>query len=487
MMTDTPRRPVRTFVLGSLCGAVAFTALFTGALTADAGHPAANTLGTQFSDVAEAVLPSVVWIRTTTITQVPDGRFPGGDDFFRRFFDEGRAPETREFRQRGIGSGVIIDEGGIIVTNHHVAGEADELEVTLSDGRKFDAKLVGTDPGTDLAVIQLVGDATDLTALGLGDSDALRLGEVVMAVGNPFGLEGSVSLGIVSAKGRTSVGKNRYENFIQTDAAINQGNSGGALVNMRGELVGINDMILSPGAMFGGGGNVGIGFAIPTNQARPIIDSLLAKGRVDRGWLGVHIQDLTPAMTAGFSLEEGTKGVILAKVTDGSPAAKAGVRDGDVVVSVDGTPTTDTDDLRNLIAAAGPGHKATLRLFRDGKPKRVVVELGEMPGSPEVVASRSREDDVGEDVEIDGLYLGELEDYPSMRFRGGPDRGVIVTAVVPGSAAAEAELRTGDVIVEVNQARVTSVAEFKRAVEAAEGPPLLRVRRGEAGIYTVLD
>jgi len=476
------------FVLGSLCGAALFTGLFTGALTADAGPPV-GAVGTQYSDVAEGVLPAVVWIETTTITQVPDGRFSGGEDFFRRFFDESPpSREPREFRRRGLGSGVIIDEDGYIVTNHHVAGEADELEVTLSDGRKFDARLVGTDPGTDLAVIKLTGDVSGLTALDLGDSDALRLGEVVMAIGNPFGLAGSVSLGIVSAKERTSVGKNRYENFIQTDAAINQGNSGGALVNMRGELVGINDMIVSPGSMMGGGGNVGIGFAIPTNQARPIIDSLITKGRVDRGWLGVHIQNLTPAMTAGFSLDDGTRGVILAKVAEGSPAEKAGVRDGDVVVALDGTPTQDTDDLRNLVAAAGPGHDAKLEIYRNGKRKRIVVKLGEMPGERRAVSSRdeARESDRG--TEIDGLYLGELDDHRSLtRFTKGVRSGVVVLGVVSGSAAADAELRTGDIIVEVNRAPVGSVADFKAAVKSTDGPPLLLVRRGEASIYSVLD
>jgi serine protease Do len=502
-MTNATLRPTRRpFLLGSLCGAAAIATLLVGGFTLDddpvesaallspsaafAGHPAAAAVGTQFSDVAEAVLPSVVWIETVTITHPSDSRFGGNREFFGRFFDDRSQGGQRQHRERGLGSGVIISDDGYIVTNHHVAGEADELEVTLNDGRKFDAKLVGTDPDTDLAVLKLQGEVTGLAPLNLGDSEALRLGEVVMAVGNPFGLRGSVSLGIVSAKDRNSVGQNRYENFIQTDAAINQGNSGGALVNMSGELVGINNMIFSPTTRFGAGGNVGIGFAIPSNQARPIIDSLISKGRVDRGWLGVHIQDLTPAMTAGFSLEAETRGVILAQVTDGSPAEKGGVKDGDVVVSVDGNPTDDTTDLRNLIAAAGPGHKAKLEIYRNGKRKSLTVKLGELPRTNAPPAEVAVEEEKG--VDVDGLQLGELKAYrDGFGLPADLRNGVVVTGVAPGSSAADAKLRMGDVIVEVNQVPVKSVPTFLRALNAAPAASLLLVRRGKATIYVALD
>jgi serine protease Do len=507
MTHPRPRPTLRTFLLGSFCGAAAFTALLAGGITADDGPPgeapglaglgpglalagpAASSVGTQFSDVAESVLPSVVWIDTTTIMSMPNGPMFGFPDFFGRSFGESRPRgEQREFSQRGLGSGVVISGDGYIVTNHHVAGTADQLRVTLSDGRKFDAELVGTDPATDLAVIKLVGDVSDLPALTLGDSEALRLGEVVMAIGNPFGLSGSVSLGIVSAKERTSVGINRYENFIQTDAAINRGNSGGALVNMRGELIGINTMIYSPNMGFGQGGNVGIGFAIPSDQARPIIKSLIAKGTVDRGWLGVHIQDLSPDMTAGFSVAPDTRGVIVAKVTDDSPAAKAGMKDADIIVSVDGTPTEDTNDLRNAIAAAGPGHKARIEVFRDGKRKRVTVKLGEAPGAPTRRLAVLEDEREAGAVEIDGLHLGDLPTYRS-RVRVASDirSGVVVLSVEPGTAAADSELKPGDIIVEVNRAPVRSIAEFEQAVRATKGPPLLLVRRAGATIYMVLD
>jgi serine protease Do len=512
MTASKTRGSAHTFFLGSLCGVAAFTALVASSVTdrgpapgeqagalaaleppaARAEHPAAASVGTQYSDVAEAVLPAVVWIDTTTIMQVPDGSF-SGDDLMRRFFgDNGRGQsKPREFSQRGLGSGVIISPDGTIVTNHHVAGEADELQVTLNDGRKFEAKLVGTDPATDLAVIRLVGDVDGLPTVPLGNSDSLRLGEVVMAIGNPFGLSGSVSLGIVSAKERSGMGINRYENYIQTDAAINRGNSGGALVNMRGQLVGINDAIYSPGngmMGFGGGGNVGIGFAIPTNQAGPIIDSLIAKGTVDRGWLGVHIQDLTAEMTAGFAVGRDTKGVIIARVAEGSPAEKAGVKDGDIVVSVDGTKTEDTEDLRNLIAMAGPGHAARVEVLRNGKGKRLTVRLGAMPDQDKARVAVAEKEPEEESVQVDGLHLGELEQF-RRRFRvdEGIRDGVVVTAVEPGSSAAEAELKAGDIIVEVNRAGVNSVKDFQRAVNSTDGPPLLLVRRGAATIYMVLE
>ncbi len=351
-----------------------------------AANPAAlNGNLTVLSDVAEAVLPAVVNIRATKVARGHGGPF-FDDPFFRRFFGQ-RGDEQKEQRSLSRGSGVLVGADGLVLTNNHVVSDSDEVVVALSDGREFPAELVGTDPRSDLAVIRLQGAPTDLVALELGSSEAMRLGEVVLAVGNPFGLEGTVTMGIVSAKGRSDVGIVDYEDFIQTDAAINPGNSGGALVNTRGELVGINTAILS-----GTGGSQGVGFSIPTDLARPIMQSLLDNGRVDRGWLGVYIRDATPAAYdfQKLRLPEDLRGVFVDGFAEGSPAAVAGLRKGDVIIQVDGRATSTSSRLRNTVAHMPAGHTVDLDLMRMGKRMTVSVPLDPLPDEVPERGSRSR-------------------------------------------------------------------------------------------------
>jgi len=313
--------------------------------------------GANIADVVERVVPSVVSVWSTRIGRVPIGSFRGGGP---------------GLSQAGLGSGVVIAPG-TVVTNSHVVAEATELKVTTSDKHEYEAEVVGTDPKSDLAVLKLKGDTTRLVPMQLGDSSRLRLGDVVLAVGNPFGVGQTVTMGIVSAKGRANMGIVDYEDFIQTDAAINPGNSGGALVDMEGRLVGINTAILSRT-----GGNVGIGFAIPTNMAKPILDSLEQRGRVVRGWLGVSIQDVDQALASAMKLPNVT-GVLVAGVQAGTPAARAGLKKGDVIVKLAGREVEGAGQFRNAIAASGAGSSVNLQLLRGGEAVALDVALAEMP------------------------------------------------------------------------------------------------------------
>ncbi len=428
------------------------------------------------ADVAEAVLPSVVNISSTHVGEMdPFGFGPFGDDpMFRHFFGQPFEDLPREFRQQGSGSGVIVSADGVVLTNSHVVAMAESITVTLSDGREFEGELVGADPRSDVAVIRLL-DAKGLPPLPLGDSDALRLGETVLAVGNPFGLNGSVTMGIVSAKGRANVGIVDYEDFIQTDAAINPGNSGGALVNLRGELVGVNTAILSRT-----GGYQGVGFAIPANMVEPIMEALLTDGRVARGWLGVRIQDLRPDLAEAFEVGA-TDGVLVGDVVPGSPAEEAGVQRGDVVVALDGAEVSSAAELRNVVGMRLPGSRVKLKLVRDGRNKVLTVKLGELPEEGQTVAATRDAPDLG------GLVVAPLDGSTRARLDLPADvRGVVVTDVQPFGRAAEAGLRTGDVIVEVNRVAVESVEAFGEAAGDGENVLLLVWRDGSTR-WVVLD
>ena len=431
------------------------------------------------TEVAEQVVPSVVNISTTRTVKARPSPFQQ-NPFFREFFGPFGGPHRapRERQESSLGSGVIVTEDGVILTNNHVVAQADEVQVTLSDGRELEAEVVGTDPQSDVAVVKLKGEVPEnLQPLRFGDSSALRLGEVVLAVGNPFGVGQTVTMGIVSATGRSQVGIVDYEDFIQTDAAINPGNSGGALVNMRGELVGVNTAILSRT-----GGYQGIGFAIPSDMARPIMESLVTTGKVSRGWLGVGIQDLDRDLAAAMELKV-EQGVLLSDVMPGSPAAKAGLKRGDVVVAVDGQAITSSGELRNRIAAKAPGTEVALTLVRDGKQKVVNVTLGALAESPAAKAEVERDEGV-----LSGLEVSNLT--PSVRDRYEvPKRvadGVVVTGVQQGSPAARVGLREGDVILEMNRKRVTSVDELRKLNRQAEGSVLLLVSRQGNTIYLAL-
>ena len=429
------------------------------------------------ADVAERVVPSVVSVSATRIVRAQP-MHPFFREFGREFGAPGMGP--REQEQQGLGSGVIVTRDGVVLTNNHDIAQAEDIQVTLSDGRKLEAEVVGTDPQSDLAVVRIQGKVPDdLQPLPFGDSAALRLGEVVLAVGNPFGVGQTVTMGIVSAKGRSSVGIVDYEDFIQTDAAINPGNSGGALVNLRGELVGVNTAILSRS-----GGYQGIGFAIPTSMARPIMDSLLSDGKVARGWLGVAIQDVDADLAAAMNLGA-VRGVLISDVTPDSPAARAGLQRGDVIVALDGQPMTDSSRLRNYVAARDPGSKAALDIMRDGKKLRVDVNLGTLPNSQVARA----ESEVGK---RDGLLLGvQVANLtPRLRMRYNvPDElqsGVLVTEVSPGSRAYRAGLRAGDVIVELDRQPVDSVATLDALNREVKSAALLLVSRQGRTVFLPL-
>jgi serine protease Do len=405
------------------------------------------------AEVVAAVKPSVVNIASTKIIK------GGGtmsspffhDPFFRRFFgDDPRFPERqKEHKQSGLGSGVIVDKDGYILTNNHVIKGADEIKVTLSDKREFKGKVIGTDQKTDLAVIKI--DSDNLPVIRLGDSEKLQVGETVLAIGIPFGLSHTVTSGIVSATGRANVGIADYEDFIQTDAAINPGNSGGALVNVRGELIGINTAIFSTS-----GGYQGIGFAIPSAMAKNVMQSLIKTGKVTRGWLGVTIQPLTPELSKQFGLED-EKGVLVGDVVEDSPAEKAGIQRGDVIVEFDGREVKDATNLRNIVAGTAPNTGVSLKLLREGKPKTVQVKIVEMSSEVQTASKTSGNHLNGVSVQPLTPQLRESLDIPKRIT------GVVIADIEDGSPA-DGILMKNDVIVEINRNRITNMNEYEKVV-----------------------
>lgn len=413
-----------------------------------------------FVNIAKAVKPAVVNIfskRTGRQGQGPHMR-PFDDPFFRRFFGEEffrRFERPREPMERSMGSGVIVDPSGLIVTNNHVVSGADEIKVLLDDKREFKAELIGTDPKTDLAVLRI--EAKNLPTVPWADSDQLEVGEFVLAVGNPFGLNQTVTMGIVSAVGRARMGIAEYEDFIQTDAAINPGNSGGPLVNERGELVGINTAIFSRS-----GGNMGIGFAVPSNMARSILDQLVKTGRVVRGWLGVSIQDLSPELAAQFGISE-AKGVLVSDVLNDSPAERAGLERGDVIVGFDGKPVENPGQLRNVVAQTEVGKKALVKVIRDNRTRTVKVTVGEQPRN----LARAGIQEPGKSATPAGLLSGiEVRDldsnWASRLGLARKERGVVVVRVRPDGAAEGAGVREGDIILEINRQTVADLEDYER-------------------------
>ena len=413
----------------------------------------------------EQVTPGVVNIAVQG--RVATQRNPLFDDpFFRRFFNVPQQPTERKFRAAG--SGVIVDaEKGYILTNNHVIANADKVTVTLRDGRKLEAKVVGADPEVDIAVIQV--PAENLTAVPMGDSENLKVGDFVIAIGNPFGIGQTVTSGIVSALGRSGLGIEGYEDFIQTDASINPGNSGGALVDLKGQLIGVNTAIVGPG-----GGNVGIGFAIPINMARSIMEQLIATGEVRRGQLGVHIQNLTPDIAAALGVDA-KRGAVVAQVGKGSPAAKAGIEAGDVIVAVNDEPVENASDLRNKIGLMPIDKPVTLEVLRGGDRRTVTVRL-----APRATATASANDI---DPRLAGAEFGPIQ--PGTPGYGQIE-GVQVRGIAKGSPAWNAGLRPGDIIGSVNRMRVRSPAKFAEAVRQVKGPLLLNIRRGDAALFLVI-
>ncbi len=434
---------------------------------AHATLPVADETGKSLPTLApmlERATPAVVNIATRGRVRIQENPL-FNDPFFRHFFDLPRQP--RERITQSLGSGVIVDaEKGYILTNNHVIDKAEEIEVTLLDGRKLKAKIVGTDPATDVAVIQV--KAKNISALPLADSDRLRVGDFVVAIGNPFGLGQTVTSGIISALGRTGLGIEGYEDFIQTDASINPGNSGGALVNLRGELVGINTAIFSQS-----GGNIGIGFAIPINMAHEVMQQLIAHGRVERGMLGVQVQDLTPELAQAFDIPN-RKGVVISAVIPGSAAEKAGLKPGDIIVAINGRPVEDSADVRNTIGLIRVGSGVKLTILRDGKERIIHATIGE----------EQRAEMAGEKIHpyLKGAVLGEIGENSPLYER---IKGVVVVDVAPGSRAWRAGLRKGDVILSANRRPVSNLRQLRKAVKGKERL-LLNIQRGNAALFLLL-
>lgn len=432
-----------------------------------AGTPAVMAQSGEVPSLApmlEKVLPGVVSIAVQGHLPVEENPLQS-DPLFRRYFGLPEQPQPQEREFQAAGSGVVIDPGrGFVITNNHVVEKADEITVILSDGRHLKAEKVGTDPATDVAVVRIPVEG--LMGLPLGDSDQLRVGDYVVAVGNPFGLEQTVTSGIVSALGRSGLGIEGYESFIQTDASINPGNSGGALVNLRGELVGINSAIIGPS-----GGNIGIGFAIPINMARQVMEQLVAYGKVTRGQLGVSIQDLTPELADALKVQA-QEGALVARVNPKSPAEQAGLEASDVIVKVNGKKVRNSSDLRNKIGLLPADSEVTLDIIHKGAAKRITVRLAEaVPERVEVP------DKVGA---LSGLTLGSIE--PGMPLYGRVE-GALILEVKPGSKAASAGLQAGDVIVGVNQEPVRSPDDVIEIASSAGEKLLLQVMRGSAVMF----
>jgi serine protease Do len=450
-------------------------------------------MGKAFASIAEKTSPAVVAIKVEKRVTVnyPSFQSPFGDepfdpfsdDFFDKFFRR-RAPQQqpqqprsspkREFRQTGQGSGFIVSEDGYILTNNHLVGDVDEVMVTLTNGRSFTAKIIGTDPDSDVAVIKI--DANNLPTLKLADSDKIEVGQWVVAIGNPFGLSHTVTAGIVSAKGRSGLGISAYEDFIQTDAAINPGNSGGPLVDLDSKVVGINTAIIGPGS------NIGIGLAIPINLAKNSYEQIVSKGSVTRGYLGVAIQDLTPELAEQFDVNN-TKGVLVPDVTADSAAEKAGIKSGDVIVEFDGQPVEKASELQNKVAMKKPGTKVEIVVLRNGKRKTLTAELEKRP-SKEVLEAASG----SASSEKLGVSVQNLTDELAKRYGYEDLKGAIVTEVEPDSPAARAGIQPGSLIQEVNRQPVENTRQFNEEIQKAaeQGKVMLRVRYENRSIFLIL-
>ncbi len=440
--------------------------------------PQTEKLSSTFRDAAKSVSPAVVYISTVyTVKGIPDQlqKF-FGEEFFRRFF--GGTPEKQERQRRGLGSGFIVNQEGYILTNSHVVEKADEINVMLPDKREFTAEVIGTDPKSDVAVIKIDAEKT-LPVVELGDSETAEVGDWVLAVGNPYGLSETVTAGIVSAEGRANIGIVDYEDFIQTDAAINPGNSGGPLVNSRGEVIGLNTAIFSRS-----GGYQGIGFAIPINMARDVMDSLIAHGRVIRGWLGVVIQPVTEKIAQSFGLKE-AKGTLIGDVLKESPAEKAGLQRGDVIISFDGKAIETPNELKNIVARTEVDKTVPVKLIRDGEQKTLKVTVGEQ--EPEKMAQKEKEKE--SPSARFGLHVQELTPQIAQQLGYTKAKGVVISQVDPGSPADEAGLQRGDLIQEVDRQKVTSVSEYRNQLSSIKKDEsfLLLVRRGKNTLYVVVN
>jgi serine protease Do len=448
--------------------------------------PAEGPSRTGFAPVVKGVLPDVVNISTSKVVKATDhpgmenGMPDGMPPFFQQFFgqqfgpnSENRSMRPHDQREDSLGSGVIVSPDGYILTNNHVVDGATDVRVTLADKRQLKATVVGTDPKTDIAVLKVEG--SDFPAITIGDSSKVQVGDYALAIGDPFGVGQTVTMGIISALNRGNLGIEDYEDFIQTDAPINPGNSGGALVNDRGELVGINTAILSHGS----GGNEGIGFAIPINMARGVMSQILDHGKVNRAYLGIMVQDITPGISKAMNLKD-MKGVLVGDVSPSGPAQRSGVQRGDVILELNGKPMEDSRALRNTISMMDPTATVKLKLMRNGSPTDVSVKLGELPTDKE----HAETEEGPSEKALNGVTVENL-DAESTRQLGLPaaTAGVVVTDINPSSPLASAGLRRGDVIQEVNHQPVKNVTQLEEAVRKAGKSPLLLVNRKGSTLF----
>ena len=447
-------KPLLLMSLLSVCGSTSLTLQAAGMPPYVDGQPVPS-----LAPMLERAMPAVVNISTSTNIRVSENPLMQ-DPFFREFFN---VPEQLQRQQKNsLGSGVIIDSNqGLVLTNNHVIDKADKIMVTLHDGRQLNAELIGTDPASDIAIIRVPGN--NLTQLPIADSSQLKVGDFVVAIGSPFGLSQTVTSGIVSALGRSGLGIEKFENFIQTDASINPGNSGGALVNLRGELIGMNTAILAPN-----GGNVGIGFAIPTNMIMTIKESLVKHGEVRRGLLGVTTQDLTPELVSAFNLEN-KQGAAISRIENNSPAAKAGLEPGDIIVAANGKPVKNSQDINNIIGLLQIGDKVSIEFFRGNEKKEVTTTIGK-PVQPQLA---------GENLHrlLQGTVLGVTQKDQV--------EGILLEKINTSSYAWRVGLRPGDVIISANRYRVRNLEELKQVVDP-NNALLINIQRGQEGFFVVL-
>lgn len=463
---------------------------------ADTSTQRATQLSNSFADIIEKASPAVVKISMTRIIKASEqqGNNPFmSDPFFRQFFG-GPNARPRDQREQGLGSGVIVSPSGYILTNNHVVEKASSLKVTMSDGREFTGKVVGTDPQTDVAVVKI--SANELPTLPFANSDAARVGDLCFAIGNPFGQDHTVTMGIVSAKGRTLERGTYIQNFIQTDASINPGNSGGALINAHGELIGMNTMILTGNSSFGGeAGNVGIGFAVPSNMAKQVMDQIMKNGKVSRGYMGVTLQNMTPELAPQFGLKE-AKGAIVGDVTPGAPGSKAGLKTGDVITAIDGKKVEGSDDLTMDVISHAPGSTVTLDVIRNNEPMKVTVTLGQRPGGIDWEKQGNNGGNGGSDNEDNGNTgnasargIGVETLTPDLAQQIGASatlHGVVVDSVDADSPAADS-IGRGMVITGVDRHPVNNVQDFKRLMAQAQGKAVLLTisQNGQSGFTVV--
>lgn len=439
---------------------------------------------TSYADIVDKTAPAVVNISSERRAQSAPQQYPfGDDDFFRQF--QFPQQQQRPPVERGVGSGVIVSADGYVLTNYHVVEGADKIKVEMNDGKTFETKVVGLDAPSDLAVLKI--EATELPFLNLGNSDNVRVGDIILAIGNPLGIGQTVTAGIISAKGRrTGLSDGSFEDFLQIDAPINRGNSGGALVNLSGELIGINSQILSGGT---GGGNIGIGFSIPSNMAKTVMEQLIQNGKVRRGQLGVIIQNITEDLAQSLGLKD-TKGVIVSDVRAGSAADKAGIKRGDVITAINGEAIEDSNILRNKVAGTLPGSEISLTIVRDGGEQQIktVLDEFEVEGAKNAQTPSSKNQQTPEQQGKLGLSLQPMT--PELAFRlglTGEAKGLVVTEIEPSGAAAAKGVARGDVILEINKQQVNTLEEAQTAIEKSGNNPVLLLiyRRGQTIFLTV--